>query len=166
MSNGQWTANDDGWKGDTMTWFPDMACESMVAEGEHVRAVGWLSSSHPYTRRRVSLAFVAKLRDFVRLADESTMSLYFGVSAGFHLCEFCRKCRDGRNFGVPAGEVLFVAPAMIGHYVEQHKYAPPPEFIAAVSASPLPGTPEYQAACAGFRKLHQQQVAEWARRQQ
>lgn len=146
-----------------MTWFPDMAWESMVAEGEHVRAVGWLGSNQSYTRGSASPEFVTRLREFVRLADESARALYFGASAGFHTCEFCNQVRDSRNFGVPAGTVLFVAPAMIGHYVEHHEYAPPAEFIAAVVASPLPGTPEYQAACAGFRDLHRQQIEEGRR---
>lgn len=141
-----------------MTWFPDMACSAMVAEGEHVRAAGWLGLSQPYTRGPVSPGFATRLREFVRLADESARSLYFPACAGFHICEFCNQDRDSRNFGVPAGAVLFVAPAMIGHYVEHHEYAPPAEFIAAIVASPLPGTPEYEAACAGFRDLHRQQI--------
>jgi hypothetical protein len=58
------------------------------------------------------------------------------------------------------GAVLYVAPAMIGHYVEHHEYAPPAEFIAAVATSPLPGTSEYQAGCAVFRELHRRQFKE------
>jgi len=39
---------------------------------------------------------------------------------------------------------------MIAHYVKQHGYSPPPAFVAAVLACPLPGTPEYEAAARPF----------------
>jgi hypothetical protein len=146
-----------------MTWFPDMARESMVAAGDHVRAVGWLGAKQPYTQGPVPPDFVARLREFARLSGVSAEVLHFGYFRGFHTCEFCGRNRNSYNFGVPAGDVLFVAPAMIGHYVERHGYAPPAEFIAAVAASPLPGTPEYHAACAAFRELHGRRLEESAR---
>ena len=79
---------------------------------------------------------------------------------GFHSCEFCENALGVRNLGVPAGDVLFVAPEMVCHYVEQHGYLPPAEFVAAVLASPLPGTPQYTEAVAGFRRIHQRQAEE------
>jgi hypothetical protein len=45
---------------------------------------------------------------------------------------------------------------MIGHYVEQHGYAPPAAFIAAVAGSPLPGTDEYARLAEPFSRLHEQ----------
>jgi hypothetical protein len=39
---------------------------------------------------------------------------------------------------------------MVGHYVEEHEYAPPEEFVQAVFASPLPGTLEYALAASPF----------------
>jgi hypothetical protein len=47
------------------------------------------------------------------------------------------------NFGVPSGDLLFVAPEMVVHYIEQHGYRPPAEFVAAVFRSPLPDTEDY-----------------------
>src|SRR4051794_36232459 len=40
-----------------MSFFPDMGCESLVAAGNHVRAVGWLHPDHPYTQGEVSAEF-------------------------------------------------------------------------------------------------------------
>jgi hypothetical protein len=148
-----------------MSWFPDMGNETMVAAGEHVRAVGWLASNQPYVRGRVMAEFVARLREFARLANDSADALYFGAFGGFHTCEFCGQVHDSRNLGVPSSGLLFVAPAMVAHYVEQHGYAPPAEFVAAVTASPLPDTPEYRAACSGFRELHQRWMEELIGRQ-
>ncbi len=137
-----------------MSWYPDMGRETMVAVGEHVRAVGWLSSNHPYTGGEVPAEFVDLLREFVRLASESAEALYFPVFCGLHTCELCDGVKDNRNFGVPSGEVLFVAPTMVVHYIEQHGYAPPPEFIAAVLTSPLPDTTECKSAVRIFGEKH------------
>jgi hypothetical protein len=103
------------------------------------------------------------LREFVELANESSDALWFGAFGGFHTCEFCQQNHDSRNFGVPAGQLLDVAPAMIGHYVEQHRYAPPAEFIAAVAASPLPGTDDYAQLAEPFARLTRLM---WERREQ
>ena len=149
-----------------MSWYPDMGQESMVAEGDHVRAVGWLDSDRPHTQGPVPPEFLNRLREFVRLSNASAEALYFGAFGGFHTCDICGQAHDSRNFGVPAGGLLFVAPAMVAHYVEVHGYCPPAEFVAAVAASPLPDTPEYRAACSGFRELHKRRVEEIVRQQQ
>ena len=143
-----------------MTWFADMGGVSMAAAGDHVRAVGWLHPDHPYPRGAVPAEFAARLREFARLAGHCVEALGFGMFRGVHACEFCRprlppgRARGSLNFGVPAAELLYVAPEMVAHYVDAHGYAPPPEFVAAVLASPLPGTPEYAAAVENFRRIH------------
>lgn len=139
-----------------MSWYQDMGHESMVAVGDHVRAVGWLSSACPFPRGELPAEFVTRLLEFVRRADHSSEVLGFPAFGGWHDCEFCGQARGYGNFGVPSGPLLFVAPEMLGHYVQQHEYAPPPEFVAAVLSSPLPGTPEYQAATAEFSRRHQE----------
>ena len=150
-----------------MAWYPDMGRESMVAAGEHVRAVGWLSSAHPFPRGPVPPEFVLRLRELAANSHHCADDVYFGMLMGPHICELCGTAAESRNLGVPAGEVLFVAPAMVAHYVEQHGYAPPPEFIDAVLASPLPGTREYQAATRQFREMHKRQIEQspWYKQQ-
>src|SRR5947209_6974283 len=107
-------------------------------------AVGWLHPNHGFPQGSVPADFVAKLREFARRWAESITALGWGAAGGFHACEFCGKAWGSGTFGVPAGERVFYAPEMIAHYVEEHRYAPPAEFIAAVLASPLPGTREYE----------------------
>jgi hypothetical protein len=114
------------------------------ATGEHIRAVGWLHPDHPFTKGHIPPAFLARLKEFVELSGESADALYFGASGGVHQCEFCNGAIGASNFGVPDGELLFVAPEMIVHYIETHRYHPPAEFIDAVMKSPLPDTEEYQ----------------------
>jgi hypothetical protein len=147
-----------------VTWYPDLSNEAFVAFGDHVRAVGWLSADHPYRRGAVPAEFVARLQAFVGLANRSADALYFPAFGGFHTCELCEDVHDSRNFGVPAGAVLYVAPGMVAHYVEHHGYCPPDEFIAAILASPLPGTEAYRSAVDGFRQIHERWWQEIARR--
>lgn len=109
-------------------------------------SVGCLHPDHPFETRSADPDFLTKLKEFVTRAQFSVIQLGLGVSCGIHVCEFCGKAIGSLDFGVPAGQRMIFAPEMIGHYVEIHQYAPPAEFIAAVMASPLPGTREYVAA--------------------
>ncbi len=126
-----------------MSHIPDMA-----TLGGGCVAVGWLHPDHPYSRSPVPADFVVRLKEFVRAWGKSVSALGWGIRMGFHTCEFCDKASASGTFGVPAGDRVFYVPEMIVHYVEQHGYAPPAEFIAAVMACPLPGTQEYGAAAA------------------
>ena len=67
-----------------MSWYPDMGCETMAARGDHVRAVGWLSSNHPFPKGPVPPEFLARLREFVRLPNHSAKALSFPAFAGLH----------------------------------------------------------------------------------
>jgi hypothetical protein len=137
-----------------MSFFPDMGCESPVAVGEHVRAIGWLHPDHPYTKGDVPAEFLARLKEFAARSSDSAEALYFGASGGFHTCAFCGRSHGVRKFGVPSGDLLFVAPERVVHYVEQHGYSPPAEFVAAVLRSPLPDTQEYQVITEPFWQVH------------
>src|SRR5690242_20464181 len=127
-----------------MSYFPDMGCESMAAAGDHVRAVGWLHPGHPYTTGAVDDVVLARIKQFAAQSRQSAEALYFGAVGGVHTCEFCGGAQGAGNFGVPGGELLFVAPEMVVHYIEEHGYCPPAEFCDAVLRSPLPETEEYQ----------------------
>ena len=123
----------------------------MGSAGCFAQWVGWLHPDHAFRQGEVSADFTERLREFALRWGASTNDLDWGVCMGFHSCEFCDKSHNTGRFGVPSGNILFVAPTMIVHYVEQHRYAPPNEFVSAVLKSPLPGTQEYQAAVARFK---------------
>lgn len=141
-----------------MSYFPDMGRRSMVAVGDHIRAIGWLHPDHLYAKGVVSEDFLSRLRKFADRSGRSGEALYFAWPVGAHTCEFCREAHGVGNFGVPSDGLLFVAPEMIVHYVEEHGYRPPAEFVAAVLRSPLPDTEEYQLITEPFRHLHQSQA--------
>jgi hypothetical protein len=119
-----------------------------------VLAVGWLHPDHPYARGESSPEFLKRLKVFARLWGKSVQALGWGVAMGYHTCEFCGQAWGSGTFGVPDGGRLFFVPELIPHYVEAHGYAPLAEFVAAVLASPLPGTPEYGTAVRGFAEGH------------
>jgi hypothetical protein len=127
-----------------------------VAEGEHVRAVGWLHPDHPYTTGEVPGEFVVRLKEFVARSAQSAEALWFGAAAGLHTCEFCGQVHGVNNFGVLGDDALFVAPEMVVHYVQRHGYRPPEEFIAAVLRSPLPDTDEYQLLSEPYWHMHRE----------
>ena len=133
-----------------MAYSTDLDTTTQVARGPHVRAIGWLSRDRPFPAGDAPDAFVRRLRSFCALCFESSSSLRWPGMGGTHPCGFCNAFRTSGNLGVPAGPVLFVAPEMVGHYVQRHRYLPPPDFIAAVLAAPLPGTAEYDQAVAPF----------------
>ena len=130
----------------------------MVAAGEHVRAIGWLHPDYPYTQGEVPTEFLARLKEFVARWGDSTEALYFGASGGFHSCEFCGRVLGIGNFGVPSDGLLFVAPEMVVHYIEDHTYRPPSEFVSAVLQSPLPGTDEYDLITEPFWRMHREVI--------
>src|SRR5262245_14594239 len=104
-----------------MTWYPDLSNRTMVAGGNHIRAIGWLSSNYPYVQGDVSKEFLARLWEFVSKSFRCAEALNFPAFGGLHNCEFCEQYDDGRDFGVPAGQILYVAPGMAAHYVERHR---------------------------------------------
>ena len=124
-------------------------------------AVGWLHPQHSYTRGTAPSDFVTRLALFSSNWGKSIEALNWGVAMGFHECEFCTKPLASRKFGsdvasgtfgVPAAERIYYCPEMIWHYVAEHEYLPPAEFVAAVMACPLPGTAEYTAMALPFAK--------------
>jgi hypothetical protein len=134
----------------SMAHFPDMATATQIASGPSVRAIGWLAAAAPYPTGETPPQFVTKLRLLVKLWGASTVALGWPAAVGPHTCEMCGKVRAAGNFAVPGASVIYVAPEMVAHYVEDHLYLPPDEFVKAVFCCPLPGTPEYALAVKPF----------------
>ena len=113
-------------------------------------AVGWLHPDHPFVQADVSPTFLARIKEYAARSIASTRALSLPAAAGFHTCEFCGNAHGTLNFCVPTPERLYFSPEMIAHYIEHHRYAPPPAYIDAVMSGPLPGTREYVTAVAPY----------------
>src|SRR5262245_26583431 len=122
-----------------MTFFADLGTLTMVAGGPHVRAIGWLDPAFAFPTGMPTRGFPERLSEFVSASKASIdISVAFGLFLGGHHCELCRDHRAYGvvNIGVPCGDVIFIAPELIAHYVADHQYLPPDEFVTALIHCP------------------------------
>ena len=139
-----------------MTYFKDLTPYEYFARHEPLNSsslnIGWLSSEMPFEKGFTTQEFRDKLLKFC--SDEFIVL----IARGFHPCEFCgfswgqwhdeQKDKYGKNAhcaSIGDGEIrvsgksaVYAAPALIYHYVIQHQYKPPDEFIEAI----LTGEPD------------------------
>lgn len=83
---------------------------------------------------------------------------------GIHQCELCRDdqatllskrgdryVRGNGALYIPTADCVYIGPLMIVHYVREHSYRPPEEFMAAVLECPAQGSADYLALIGSFR---------------
>ena len=132
-----------------MAFFPDLGTETQIACGPLIRAIGWLDE-RPFASGHSPKALADRLALFRENWGYCVDALRWPVAGGGHTCDWCGTHGDSANIAVPGVGVLYVAPGMVGHYVRDHSYLPPEEFIEAVLSAPLPGSSEYFVATAPF----------------
>ena len=120
--------------------------------------VGWLDRDHAYPQGEAPVGFLDRLWAFCRER--------VNLTRGVHECELCSEptfgvrvqCGD-EELWLGSAEIrvfsregsTYAAPNLIYHYVVEHHYRPPEEFIQAVLAGPLPDSPEYLARAEQFK---------------
>lgn len=114
--------------------------------------VGWLEKEHEFNTGDVPDGFIDRLKT---ISENQVFQ-----TRGFQLCHFCKeqivdskiKCATSsceiRVIGKDG--IVYASPQMIVHYIEEHKYLPPQQFIDAVMEGPLPGTSDYDEV---FKRL-------------
>ncbi len=127
-----------------MTYFEDGTPYRYLAEFEDGSVnVGWLDATQPYATGDVPAGFAEGLVELSRKP--------VNLTRGWHFCNLCPKPPEPvpqpimvkspeGDFPVGHGEirvegrngVRYAAPDMIAHYVLEHGYRPPEEFIEAV----------------------------------
>jgi hypothetical protein len=125
-----------------MAYFADLTgyTYSPSQAGPNVLNVGWLDQAVPYQKGPVDSDIVEAL---LRLCKKPV-----NLTRGFHRCPFCkpRSCPpismtvDNQRVSLGSAEirvtsengVVYAAPTLIGHYIEEHEYRPPDEFLAGV----------------------------------
>ncbi len=113
--------------------------------------MGWLEKIHPYSKGEVHPRLVRKLK----LLAEHPVELYRGI----HVCDLCiepphlektflanaraidpscswaqwmfARSSNG-EVRVSRSGIIFAAPVLVAHYIEEHGYLPPAEFLMAV----------------------------------
>jgi hypothetical protein len=134
--------------GHRMAYVPDLA------ETGSLKSVGYLSRNHDYPKGETSDEMFARL---ICLAKHP-----LGAWAGEHLCDlgYCGSNRPQPEFEwqgmeiprccstdilVPDKTVVYIAPALILHYIRAHHYLPPACFIEAVLVCPEPDSADYRS---------------------
>lgn len=139
----------------TVAYFPDLAPYS-YGHSSHpgVVHVGWLDGVHAFPKGHVDGRLIEK----VKLLAAKPVELY----RGRHICEVCTEPKDliktyipNRGNGklidpesrwakwadqrwnngeirVALGGIIFAAPILIVHYIEEHGYLPPTQFLEAI----------------------------------
>lgn len=128
-----------------MTFFEDGSCYSYVDGRVHRQMinVGWLAKGREFP--------VGAIPERVMKRVERLCLDRKNVSRGFHVCEFCDMGNMwGQEFNcvgttvrLGCGEIhvpakdgrIFVAPDLIVHYIRDHHYLPPHEFLESISQS-------------------------------
>lgn len=135
-----------------MTFFPDLSPYEYASDPDHAYNVGWLDESTPFPTGPTSTAFRQKLLSYCR--PQYVVQHYMGA----HTCQFCTEPDlvvhvqwESKRIGLGNGEirvigtdVVYAAPTLIYHYVADHDYQPPQEFVEAVLNGPGPGSGEHQ----------------------
>jgi hypothetical protein len=139
-----------------MSYYPDLSpyTYSDKEVGTSTVNIGWLDGAHEYVQGAVPDLFVERLWVFCR---EHIFRM-----RGYHICELCLRLpsreypwtaqRSGEKLRLGSAEirvispdgVVYAAPDLIYHYIVEHHYCPPQEFVEAVLAGLLPGSPEYE----------------------
>ena len=133
--------------------FPDLASYAYGYRSHPgVVHVGWLDGEHPFAKGTIDRRLVEK----IKLLATKPVELY----RGRHICELCTEPADIVKSFVPdrgklidpgcswmrwaeqrwgngeirvSGEgVIFAAPVLVVHYIEEHSYLPPAQFLKAV----------------------------------
>lgn len=132
-----------------MTYYEDETPYRYMSEFvDRALNIGWLDKSVPYQTGEVPGIFAEKLTELARHP--------INLTRGWHYCNLCHRPSQSEfpqpvtvhssegDFQVGHGEIRvngkngirYAAPDMIIHYVLDHGYRPPAEFIDAVLSQP------------------------------
>lgn len=125
-----------------MAYFADLTPYTYIGNltRENERNVGWLDRDHAFAQGHIPEGVLATIFALCKTPVNQTR--------GFHPCVFCldwsmgiKVTRDGTTVLLGSAEIrvpsrsglIYAAPTLIYHYIKDHNYQPPQEFIDAVS---------------------------------
>lgn len=131
-----------------MAYYVDLSAYTYYKPEPQSVNIGWLTRGYAYSTGDTSDEFLARLSHYCPGR--------VNVTRGIHHCELCTDPQSAKHQAevnwLGSAEIrvfyqgkVYAAPNLIYHYVTQHDYRPPAEFIEAVLNGPLPGTSAYEA---------------------
>lgn len=106
--------------------------------------VGWLEVGMPFPTGPTRVDFHHKL------AEHCQGQFFVNLYKGAHSCQFCELSGNSEattgngEIRVIGRDIIYAAPALIAHYVIEHDYKPPDEFVEAVTVGPGPDSAEHR----------------------
>ncbi|SRR6266404_6148375 len=130
-----------------------------------VKNIGWLDAEHDFRKGAVDSEILDKL--YRLIIKSELINTNVNVSRGVHSCNVCgneniilstaEKTILGRSeIWMPSGQEgqFFAAPSMVYHYIKDHHYLPPPEFISAIDCFAFESPFYAQEVYLGLVKKH------------
>lgn len=134
-------------------YYPEFSAYDALGEYSILGTVriGWLDKKYDFTTGDTSYDFKNRLFSLCHNSVRTTR--------GFHQCQFCDlppyepivEEWHGEKIWLGSAEIrvfcqdkTYASPNLVFHYVVEHDYCPPEEFIEAVLQGPLPKTTEYE----------------------
>jgi len=125
-----------------VTYFPDLSRYTYLPEDDGALNIGWLDDARSFPLGPPDLVFLEKL------AWMCARGQRVNQTRGIHPCNLCQpipsvwhhlETSEGtRLLGTAEirveAEQRYAAPDLIIHYVSDHRYQPPHEFVRAVTA--------------------------------
>ena len=105
------------------SYYQDLSPHTYTSYPKGCLNIGWLDGKSNYSKGHVSQEFIEKIKSIkMRI-----------MHMGTHECEICNN-KSGNGVSYISGEdnKIYAFPQMIVHYIEDHNYKPPQEFIDAV----------------------------------
>src|SRR6185369_530883 len=118
-------------------WIADL---SPLDGSERMVTIGWLGRGNTYPVGEVPLNVYRKL---AALLAEPGRPAASGAIQPCDLCVYEPERAGTMNVFVPGDQRVYVAPELILHYMNAHRYQPPEEFCKAVLSCPRMGMSEY-----------------------
>jgi hypothetical protein len=123
-------------------FFPDLGTYDYYSTRPFpgVRTIGWLDDEHPFPKGDASADIIDKLR-LVVMGNER-VNVVVNPIRGVHPCNLCGADRfPNSDLRMGSTEIwipydlgkFYAAPSMIFHYIEDHQYEPPRQFLEAVA---------------------------------
>jgi hypothetical protein len=127
-------------------YYPDLSPYQYFVEHRRINLlnIGWLEKSNPFPKGEVPERALSNLLLYCTATINPTR--------GYHPCDFCDKPQIsysgeslGRELLLGSAEIrvpgnngkIYAAPNLIYHYVADHSYRPPDEFVDALMTEPI-----------------------------
>ena len=118
---------------------------------DNVINIGWLGEIGSFQQGNVSEEFIMNLWEYYKCPIFSSRKVYYNEKLDGYW-KFFTAVFNGRKIGLGSSEiriidkekgVIYASPNLLIHYIVNHNYLPPQEYIKAVIEGPKPNSKDY-----------------------